>query len=226
MNFLFYLKKYIKEIIIISEIILIVVLAILLYNKRHCENEIIQANINSITETIEPIEKVEVSKTIKIDIKGAVKKPGVYELNANSIVQDAITAAGGLKSNANTSNINLSKKLSDETVIKVYTNTEIKTLEKDKTESCTSTNIEINKCDTAIIETTPNNKNEETSTKISINTATKEELMTLTGIGESKALNIIEYRTTISKFNTIEDIMKVSGIGESAFEKIKENITI
>ena len=50
--------------------------------------------------------------------------------------------------------------------------------------------------------------------------------MTLTGIGESKALNIIEYRTTISKFNTIEDIMKVSGIGESAFEKIKENITI
>jgi comEA protein len=64
------------------------------------------------------------------------------------------------------------------------------------------------------------------TTKVSINTATKEELMTLSGIGESKANNIISYRETNGNFKSIEEIMDVTGIGESIFAQIKENITL
>ncbi|MBR2678158.1 MAG: helix-hairpin-helix domain-containing protein [Bacilli bacterium] len=67
---------------------------------------------------------------------------------------------------------------------------------------------------------------EVTNSKISINTATKEELMTLTGIGESKAKDIIDYREKNGPFKTIEELMKVNGIGENIFAQIKENITI
>ena len=62
--------------------------------------------------------------------------------------------------------------------------------------------------------------------KVSINTASLEELMTLSGIGEAKAKEIITYREQNGPFQTIEDIMKVSGIGEKAFAQIKEDITL
>ena len=65
-----------------------------------------------------------------------------------------------------------------------------------------------------------------TNTKISLNHATKEELLTLTGIGESKANLIIEYRNQNGGFKTIEEIKNVKGIGDKMFEKIKDNITI
>ncbi len=70
------------------------------------------------------------------------------------------------------------------------------------------------------------NTNESTQSKISINIATKEELMTLTGVGESKAEAIIKYRDENGSFKDITEIKNVSGIGESAFEKIKDNITV
>ena len=69
------------------------------------------------------------------------------------------------------------------------------------------------------------NINEVIDKKININTATKEELMNLPGIGESKANNIIEYRNKNGNYNSIEDLLKVSGIGENLFAEIKENIT-
>lgn len=173
----------------------------------------------------EIIEKAEVEdesvSVVKVDIKGAVKTPGVYEVLTTSRVIDVIELAGGLKKNANTEYINLAKNVEDEMIIWIYTNTEIKQYEEDNIKYAY---IE-KECNCPDVTTSTCINNTQTTDKININTASLEELMTLTGIGESKALSIIEYREQ-TPFSTIEDIKNVSGIGESAFDKIKENITV
>lgn len=173
----------------------------------------------------EIIEKVEVEEesvsVVKVDIKGAVKTPGVYEVLTTSRVIDVIELAGGLKKNANTEYINLAKNVEDEMIIWIYTNSEIKQYEEDNIKYAY---IE-KECNCPDVTTSTCINNTQTTGKININMASLEELMTLTGIGESKALSIIEYREQ-TPFSTIEDIKNVSGIGESAFDKIKENITV
>ncbi len=156
-----------------------------------------------------------------IDIKGSVKNPGVYEFNDNDRVIDAIKLAGGLKKDANTSNINLSKKLESEMVIYVYNNNEIKNSKNSLSceTTCSTEIIEINNC-------VENTDTEKKKSLININTATIEELQTLEGIGESKAQSIVNYRNEVGKFNSIEDIKNVSGIGDSLFIQIKDKITI
>lgn len=179
-------------------------------------------------------EKIVKEKTIKkekinyfVDIKGAVNNPGVYKLEEGSRIIDVINESGGLREDADTSIINLSRKIFDEMFIVIYTKDEINKY-KEETISTNKINEKIKK---EIISIDKNNdaeiKKEETkSDKVNINTATKEELLTLTGIGESKAESIIKYREENGGFEKIEDIKNVSGIGDSAFEKIKENITV
>ena len=199
-----------------------------------------------------------------VDIKGEVKHPGVYEVDSNSRVIDVIKASGGLTKNADTSILNLSKKVIDEMSIKIYSKKEIETaknsiepkvievikevekvVEKEcncnSNDICKSSDIFINEIndensknikpkDIEINNDDEKNKEEkeivtERKDRVNINTASKEVLMTINGIGEGKANKIIEYRSN-NKFNKIEDIMNVSGIGESIFEKIKEYITV
>ena len=166
-------------------------------------------------------EETPISK-IKVDLKGYVKKPGVYEVNSDTIVNDLIKLAGGLKTNGTTENINLSKKLKDEDVVVIFSKTELKKQQQSSVTSNSSSST-ISKAETNSLtsSTTIENQNK----KVSLNTASKEELTTLNGIGESKALAIIEYRTN-TPFKEIAEIMNVSGIGESVYEKIKDNITI
>lgn len=170
----------------------------------------------------------EVVTTYKVDMKGEVMNPGIYTLKKESRVMDAITEAGGLTEKADTSVLNLSKKISDEMVIIIYSIEEVmdfrktKELEKEVQESCQSGGkyeLENKAC--------IDDSEEEvvSSGMISINEASKEELMTLEGIGEAKAVSIITYREENGPFEKIEDIKKVSGIGESLFAKIKESIT-
>ena len=185
-------------------------------------------------------------ETYSVDIKGAVKEPGVYKIVKGSIIDDAITLAGGFKKDAYTKNINLSKKVSDEMVIYIYTKSEYNKLNKTEekvsvtTKDCTtsSSSYDISNCVTngsstivSYSNTSENSSNqnieEDNGPKlININTASKEELMTLTGIGESKALCIIEYREQNNGFKSIEEIKNISGIGEASFAKIKDFITI
>lgn len=156
-----------------------------------------------------------------IDIKGSVKNPGVYEFKKNDRVIDAINMAGGLLKNANTSNINLSQKLTGEMVIYVMNNNEIKN--GSKVSSCDT------KCKTEVIEVNncvEENNIEKSNDKININTATIEQFTSISGIGEAKAKNIIEYRNSNGNFKSIEDIKNISGIGEALFNKIKDNITV
>ena len=165
---------------------------------------------------------------IKVDIKGKVKNPGVYEVESNYRVIDAIKKAGGFTSDADTSIINLSKKVYDEMVIIIYSKSEVKNIvdikqnEENKQTACLSNQKLVNGA--CVID--EEQKNEDSlDKKVSINTDNIEELMKLSGIGEAKAKQIIEYRKTNGDFKNIEDIMKVEGIGESVFEKIKNNIT-
>lgn len=115
-------------------------------------------------------------------------------------------------------------------VIIIYTKEEIKEMRKGSTtvkyieKECICPKIENNACiETSI---TNNEENSVETTKVSLNNATLSELMSLSGIGETKAKAIIEYRDKNNGFKSIEELKKVSGIGNSTYEKIKNNITI
>ena len=232
----YYLEKHKIYLIIIFIILFILSLLLCLFFKKDdvSASEVIIEK-NGVKESKEEI------KTVKVDVKGRVKKEGVYELDLNSRVIDAINKAGGLKENANTEYINLSKKLTDEMIIIIYSNEEVSKFKEEEkqiiyieykcecpdniNDSCITENDVVNTND--VEEATGNNKSEETSDKrVSINNATQEELMTLPGIGESKADNIIKYREEHGNFKKLEDIINVSGIGEKAYSKIKDYIKL
>ena len=170
-------------------------------------------------------------KEVKVDIKGEVNSPGIYTVKENNRIIDVIMMAGGLTENANTSVINLSKKVIDEMVIIIYSNLEIenfietKELEKYLQDKCLKEDDNSLKNDACISSDTSSNDSTPTG-KININTASREELMTLTGIGESKAKDIIAYREKNGPFNSIDDLKKVSGIGDSTLDSIREDITV
>lgn len=200
-----------KLIIIISSVVAIILIGILTYfynNDDQIEYET-PVIINNQNESI--------NNKIYVDIKGAVNKPGVYQVSDNTLVNDVITLAGGLTKNGVTTNINLSKKVTDEMVIYIFTKNEL-TKVTTTTPIIKTEIIEVNNC-------IKEENMESSNGLININTASKEELMNVSGIGESKADAIIEYRKTNS-FKSIEDIMNISGIGESVFAKIKTYITV
>ena len=175
--------------------------------------------------TKEPLE--EVVETYFVDIKGEVNNPGTYEVLPGTRVLEVIEKAGGLTANANTSVNNLSLKVTDEMVIIIYSNEEVldflhtKEEEKNLNDFC---NNDILENDTCIKESNTDDINN--SSLVNINTATKEELMTLPSIGEAKALDIISYREKNGNFKSIEEIKNVSGIGDSIYAKIETYITI
>ena len=192
-------------------------------NKVEAEEEIVLNEEEKVE--IKEEKKNDDKKECYFDIKGKVKSEGVYKLDCNSRVIDAINIAGGITKDADTSVINLSKKINDGMVIKVYSKTEVKnylkTLESDtkKEELCINDQVNNDAC----IDNKTNNVI--SNNLININTASIEELMSLDGIGESKANAIIKYRNK-TPFKNIEEIKNVEGIGEAMYAKIKENITI
>lgn len=169
----------------------------------------------------------EIINYLEVDIKGEVITPGIYKLKEGSRVIDVINAAGGLTENSNTTVINLSKKIVDEMVIIIYSNSQVEDFSKTKEIE----NQVIDYCNQVDENSLHNDaciSKDSSSTptgKISINNATVEELMTLPGVGEAKAKSIIEYRNSNGPFISIEDITKVSGIGDNLFAQIKEYIT-
>ena len=170
----------------------------------------------------------------KVDIKGSVKNPGEYEVDSNKRVEDVIQKAGGLLKDADTSVTNLSKKVQDEMVIIIYSKDEVEnfteTKEKESKEnSKCSNNDKLNNdscVDDSTNTSTKTKQNTFKSSSVNINSASLDELTTLTGIGEAKAKLIIEYRNKNGNFKNIEDIMNVKGIGQSLFDKIKNKIKI
>ena len=180
------------------------------YNIKEYEDSIINKEDEDIKEKEIIIDK------IVVDIKGEVNSPGTYELDTGNRINDAIIKAGGLTNKADTTYINLSEKLTDEMLI-VIPSIEKNTIENNKE---STNNVIINDNKEISKETTIKDS------KISINSANLNELITIKGIGEAKAKSIIEYREKNGLFKKIEDITKVSGIGSSTFEKIKDYIKV
>ena len=144
-----------------------------------------------------------------VHVCGEVVNPGIYELPAGSRIYEAVKAAGGFTENAAEESVNLASPIEDGVQIRIYSKEEAETLAAG---AAPFDGFEAS--------------GEGKEPVVNLNTATKEELMTLSGIGESRAEDIIRYREENGGFQNIEDIMKVSGIKDAAFQKIKDRITV
>ncbi len=179
-----------------------------------------------LKEPKEELDIVEIeTKIITVDIKGAIEEPGVYEVEEGKRVQDVINLAKGLKENADVSLINLSKKVEDEMVIIIYTKEEILALQNEekkqwKEVECPNTPIVNDAC------INEGENSSEESSKVSINQGNLEELMTLPGIGESKAQAIISYREQNGGFQQVEELLNVNGIGDTIFAQLEPYIIL
>lgn len=168
---------------------------------------------------------LEEAKTLVVHICGAVSAPGVYELPAGSRIIDAVEAGGGFLPEADEACCNLAEEIVDGCQIYIMT----------KTESCADGQTEkkagIQTSPDSDMQTTDRNVRSNSTTAlenglVNLNTADVAALMTLPGIGESRAKAIISYREQHGAFAKIEDIMKISGIKQAAFSKIKDKITV
>ena len=152
---------------------------------------------------------------IYVDVTGAVKAPGVYTLPAGSRVFEAIALAGGAREDASLENLNQAGILQDGQQIRVYTEEEAAQMaQQGSLPSLPGA------------ETAAGQEEGQEASKVNINTAGKDELMTLTGIGETRAEAILAYRQETGGFQAPEDLMQVEGIKEKTFEKLKDQITV
>lgn len=206
------LRKYVtkEKIIIFVVILLISVISLKIFFQRSHE-KVNQFEEVVMTDSTELMDKIEEGSTdlakMYVDIKGAVKLPGMYEVTSDMRVLNVIDMAGGLKDTADDSQVNFSQRIEDQMVIYIpIVGEEIPEIQSKQNVGSI------------------NNKEEEQ--KINLNQATKEELMTLNGVGEKKAEKIIEYREENGSFKTIEDLKNVNGFGEKSFESLEKYISI
>ncbi|WP_439874129.1 helix-hairpin-helix domain-containing protein [Bacillus mycoides] len=141
----------------------------------------------------------EQKKNIVIDVKGAVFKEGVYEMKEGERVKDAVEKAGGFLPDAEIKKVNLAQVVQDQMLLYIPNKNE------------------------PVQEGTASSKKEG---KVQINTASKEQLEKITGIGSRKAESILKYREEHGPFQKIEDLLEIDGIGTKSLEKIKDQIII
>lgn len=142
---------------------------------------------------------------ITVDVKGAVKSPGIYDLPVGSRVHDAVQKAGGLTEEADSKSLNLAQKVSDEALVYVPTKGEEAAGQQ------------------AASGTTPSTSKEK---KLNLNKASLEELKQVKGLGGKRAQDIIDHREANGKFKSVDELKKVSGIGAKTIEKLKDYVTV
>ena len=199
-----FFRQNVKSIILAFVCSLVLIIGGLFYfnqNKTEDYSGVSFSNISNETNNKDEKAEDRHDEKIFVDVKGAVKHPGVFETTKDKRVKDLIEEAGGLLDDADTSTLNLSQKVKDQMVIYV-----LKHGEKPKqiSDSSSSSNTDV----------------------ININTANKEQLMKISGVGKTKAEAIIAHREKNGDFKKKEDITKVRGIGKSTFEKIKDKIEV
>ena len=142
---------------------------------------------------------------ITVDVKGAVKSPGIYDLPVGSRVHDAVQKAGGLTDEVDSKSLNLAQKISDEALVYVPT----------KGEEAASQQVASG--------TTPSTSKDK---KVNLNKASLEELKQVKGLGGKRAQDIIDHREANGKFKSVDELKKVSGIGAKTIEKLKDYVTV
>lgn len=200
------MKKLKQNILFIGAIIVIVLFFSLSVFRDFDNSGVEETEFQLLVESEKVEEDVENEpQKIIVDIKGAIKKPGVYEMEDGDRVFDAIEKANGLQEKANENLVNLAQTLKDEMVIYVPFQGEEEQLDLLAVKQPTY---------------------EQEKGKININIATIEELQELPGIGPQKASAIIAFRDENGRFKTAEDLSLVSGIGEKTVEKMKDFIVV
>jgi len=149
----------------------------------------------------EPLEQ----DLITVDVKGAVKSPGIYDLPVGSRVHDAVQKAGGLTEEADSKSLNLAQKISDEALVYVPTKGEEAASQQAASGTASSTSKE---------------------KKVNLNKASLEELKQVKGLGGKRAQDIIDHREANGKFKSVDELKKVSGIGAKTIEKLKDYVTV
>lgn len=183
-----------------------------LYSKKERETSVIADELSLMKvkgETEEP--KKDIKQTVmKVDVKGAVNRPGVYVAKEGERVLDVINKAGSFTAQADKNSVNLAQRVQDQMLIYVPVVGE------------NPSNV-ISPAGQATGGASASSSNQET---VNLNTATETELQTLTGIGPAKAAAIIQFRTEQGSFKSVEDLKNVSGIGDKTFEKIQDQVSI
>ncbi len=197
-----------KHIIIAISAILVLIIFIFIYIKFNNFNNSDNLYLSDISQNTNSDSSSNISnKKIIVHISGCVVNEGIVELSEGARINDAINSAGGYTLDADLNKLNLAYQLKDGEKIYVPS---------------------INDEDENISVLSSSNSSSQTndSSLININTASQSELETLSGIGPSTALKIIQYRKDNGNFDSIEDIKNVPGIGDSKFNTIKNSICV
>lgn len=173
----------------------------------------LQAEVEAVskeTSTEKEVKKEEKEETLEqdlitVDVKGAVKSPGIYDLPLGSRVYDAVQKAGGLTEEADSKSLNLAQKISDEALVYVPTKGEEAVSQQTGSGTPPSTSKE---------------------KKVNLNKASLEELKQVKGLGGKRAQDIIDHRESNGKFKSVDELKKVSGIGAKTIEKLKDYVTV
>lgn len=166
------------------------------------DDELTTENKNAETKPVLP-------EKIMVDVKGQIKKPGVYQANTGERVIDIISPAGGLTDKADQGMVNFAEHVEDEMVIYIPAKGEEGLSSPASTGGNPAASIGSQK-----------------ESKININKADETELQNLPGVSPAKAAAIVEYRNTSGPFKTVDDLKNISGIGDKTFEKLKDLIGI
>ena len=172
--------------------------------ETNLQAEVAAVSKDSSTEKEEKDESVE-QDLITVDVKGAVKSPGIYDLPVGSRVNDAVQKAGGLTEQADSKSINLAQKVSDEAL--VYVPTKGEEVANQQTNSGAPSSTSKDK-------------------KVNLNKASLEEIKQVKGLGGKRAQDIIDHREANGKFKSVDELKKVSGIGAKTIEKLKDYVTV
>ena len=172
--------------------------------ETNLQAEVAAVSKDSSTEKEEKDESLE-QDLITVDVKGAVKSPGIYDLPVGSRVNDAVQKAGGLTEQADSKSLNLAQKVNDEALVYVPTKGEEAASQQAGSGAASSTSKE---------------------KKVNINKASLEELKQVKGLGGKRAQDIIDHRESNGKFKSVDELKKVSGIGAKTIEKLKDYVTV
>lgn len=166
-----------------------------------------ETSLTTMAEVATDATKERAETMIYVDIKGAVKVPGIYQLKNQQRIWDALALAGGVSEEADTAQVNYAQKVKDQMIIYVP-----------KKGESVAQSLE------TLQESAPAQQNQEE--KINLNTATEAELQTISGIGAKKAQEIIRFRDEQGPFKTVEELKNVPGIGEKTVERLKDMLTV